>query len=406
MAPSCRAPASTPAWWQSQLHAYHWAIPGAQCLGCQPLHPRFRQQRCRLRAVVKLPATPARRTGTHRRRAAGQPAGVQLTQRTRPLRSLRPRLDRQLDLARSGVLQMHERTTHAYAQVEAQAGAPVADPRPDPRIGADHHGLHHQLEPGRRALFGYSALEAVGRNILFLYADEDGQRPDAFAEQGGRMMEVRRRKKSGEVFWASLSLSPLRDLDDKPVGLIAYLTDITERKLAEERLHHLAYYQELTGLPNRTPVRAPGRPGPDGRPAQRNARLRAVPRPEPLQADQRHPGPQVGDELLRQVAQRFRNALRDEDVVAHLRRRIRRRPVRHPPALRSHHGRAEAAGRAGHAVPHRRPRPARGRQRRHQRLPAGRPGRRNPAAHGRHRDGRAKEERETRTTASPSTAST
>ena len=66
------------------------------------------------------------------------------------------------------------------------------------------------------------------------------------------MMEVRRRKKSGEVFWASLSLSPLRDLDDSPIGLIAYLTDITERKLAEERLHHLAYYQELTGLPNRT----------------------------------------------------------------------------------------------------------------------------------------------------------
>jgi hypothetical protein len=33
------------------------------------------------------------------------------------------------------------------------AGAPVADPRPDPRIGADHrpHGLHHQLEQGRRA---------------------------------------------------------------------------------------------------------------------------------------------------------------------------------------------------------------------------------------------------------------
>jgi hypothetical protein len=27
-----------------------------------------------------------------------------------------------------------------------------------------------------------------------------------------------------------------------PIGLIAYLTDITERKMAEERIHHLAYY--------------------------------------------------------------------------------------------------------------------------------------------------------------------
>jgi diguanylate cyclase (GGDEF)-like protein len=132
------------------------------------------------------------------------------------------------------------------------------------------------------------------------------------------MMEVRRRKKSGEVFWASLSLSPLRDLDDKPVGLIAYLTDITERKLAEERLHHLAYYDELTGLPNRT------------------CSTRLV--DQALMVAQRNEahgcvlfidlnrfklingtlGRSVGDELLRQVAQRFRTVLRDEDVVAHL----------------------------------------------------------------------------------------
>jgi PleD family two-component response regulator len=65
-------------------------------------------------------------------------------------------------------------------------------------------------------------------------------------------MEVRRKKKNGEVFWASLSLSPLCDRDDRSIGLIAYLTDITERKMAEERLHHLAYYDALTSLPNRS----------------------------------------------------------------------------------------------------------------------------------------------------------
>jgi diguanylate cyclase (GGDEF)-like protein/PAS domain S-box-containing protein len=171
---------------------------------------------------------------------------------------------------------------------------------------------------GAEHLFGYTALEAVGRNILFLYADEEPDSHDVFAEQGGRMMEVRRRKKSGEVFWASLSLSPLCDLEDRPVGLIAYLTDITERKLAEERLHHLAYYQELTGLPNRTLF---------GRlvdqalmVAQRNESTACV-----LYLDLNRfklingtLGRKVGDELLRQVAERLRGALRDEDVVAHL----------------------------------------------------------------------------------------
>ena len=155
------------------------------------------------------------------------------------------------------LMQVHslaQRTTHAYAQVEAQLAhqSQILDQIHESVLTLDRMGYITSWNKGAERLFGYTALEAVGRNILFLYADEDQDFQDAFAEQGGRMMEVRRRKKSGEIFWASLSLSPLCDLEDRPTGLIAYLTDITERKLAEERLHHLAYYQELTGLPNRT----------------------------------------------------------------------------------------------------------------------------------------------------------
>ncbi|MFL6634662.1 MAG: putative bifunctional diguanylate cyclase/phosphodiesterase [Massilia sp.] len=221
------------------------------------------------------------------------------------------------------LMQVHslaQRTTHAYAQVEAQLAhqSQILDQIHESVLTLDRMGYITSWNKGAERLFGYTALEAVGRNILFLYADEEADSQDAFAEQGGRMMEVRRRKKSGEAFWASLSLSPLCDLEDRPVGLIAYLTDITERKLAEERLHHLAYYQELTGLPNRTLF---------GRlvdqalmVAQRNESTGCV-----LYLDLNRfklingtLGRKVGDDLLRQVAERLRNALRDEDVVAHL----------------------------------------------------------------------------------------
>ena len=221
------------------------------------------------------------------------------------------------------LLQMHglaQRTTHAYAQIEAQLAhqSQILDQIQESVLTMDRMGYITSWNKGAEQLFGYSALEAVGRNILFLYADEEPERFDAFAEEGGRMMEVRRRKKSGEVFWASLSLSPLRDLEDRAVGLIAYLTDITERKLAEERLHHLAYYQELTGLPNR---RLFARLVDQALTvAQRNDSAACV-----LYVDLNRfklingtLGIKVGDELLRQVAQRFREALRDEDVVAHL----------------------------------------------------------------------------------------
>ena len=221
------------------------------------------------------------------------------------------------------LLQVHSlarRATHAYAGIEAQLAhqSQILDQIHESVLTLDLTGYITSWNGGAERLFGYSALEAVGKSILFLYADEDEDMPDAFAEGGGRLMEVRRRKKSGEVFWASLSLSPLRDLDERPVGLIAYLTDITERKRAEERLHHLAYYNELTGLPNRTlfarlvdqALMV----------AQRNVATGCV-----LFIDLNRfklvndtLGRRVGDELLRQVAARFRATLREEDVVAHL----------------------------------------------------------------------------------------
>ncbi len=221
------------------------------------------------------------------------------------------------------LLQVHslaQRATHAYAGIEAQLAhqSQILDQIHESVLTLDLMGYITSWNGGAERLFGYSSLEAVGKSILFLYVDEDENLPDAFAEGGGRMMEVRRRKKSGDIFWASLSLTPLRDMEERPVGLIAYLTDITERKLAEERLHHLAYYNELTGLPNRTlfarlvdqALMV----------AQRNVATGCV-----LFIDLNRfklvndtLGRRIGDELLRQVAARFKATLREEDVVAHL----------------------------------------------------------------------------------------
>jgi diguanylate cyclase (GGDEF)-like protein/PAS domain S-box-containing protein len=221
------------------------------------------------------------------------------------------------------LLQVHglaQRTTHAYAQVEAQLAhqSQILDQIHESVITLDRTGYITSWNRGAEQLFGYTPVEAVGRHILFLYADEDEDFPCSYAEQGGRMMEVRRKKKSGEVFWASLSLSPLADMEERPVGMIAYLTDITERKQAEERLHHLAYYQDLTGLPNRTLF---GRLVDQGLlSVQRNEAAACV-----LYLDLNRfklvngtLGRGIGDALLRQAAQRFRACLRDEDVVAHL----------------------------------------------------------------------------------------
>lgn len=174
---------------------------------------------------------------------------------------------------------------------------------------------------GAEKLFGYSAKEALGQNILFLYDTDDiddGTNSGAFLAFGGREMEVRRKKKTGEVFWASLSLTTLFDSLSQPVGMIGYLSDITERKLAEERINHLAYYDVLTDLPNRTLFKKLV----DSALQQslRNDGTISVMfvdlnRFKPINDSLGH---QVGDALLKQIADRFRLALRDNDVIARL----------------------------------------------------------------------------------------
>ncbi|HEX5338818.1 MAG TPA: EAL domain-containing protein [Gallionella sp.] len=114
----------------------------------------------------------------------------------------------------------------------------ILDQIQDSVIAMDLSGYITGWNKGAELQFGYSAEEALGKNILFLYADEEEDLlfHEAFLENGSREMVVKRRKKSGEVFWASLSLSLSRDARGTPNAIIGYLVDITERLKAEEEL--------------------------------------------------------------------------------------------------------------------------------------------------------------------------
>jgi diguanylate cyclase (GGDEF)-like protein/PAS domain S-box-containing protein len=189
-------------------------------------------------------------------------------------------------------------------------------------ITMDQAGFITSWNQGAEELFGYTSIEAVGRNVLFLYESDDGedihQISDLFMQPGGREMEVRRKKKSGEVFWASLSLSIMRDAESNPVGLIGYLTDITERKNTEKLIHHLAYYDDLTKLPNRTmltrtidhALSASGKGGVYGA-----LLFIDLNRFKPINDTLGH---LIGDKILVEVARRLRKAMPEQDVVARL----------------------------------------------------------------------------------------
>ncbi|MBU9674821.1 diguanylate cyclase [Planococcus sp. CP5-4] len=63
--------------------------------------------------------------------------------------------------------------------------------------------------------------------------------------------QVRSLKKNGESFWVDATIIPLFDVEGRIYQMLSILFDITDRKEMEEQLHHMAYHDPLTNLPNR-----------------------------------------------------------------------------------------------------------------------------------------------------------
>lgn len=133
---------------------------------------------------------------------------------------------------RVDALAVSERETRRQSQILNQIHDSV--------ITMDLQGYITGWNAGAERLFGYAVEEILGRNILLLYADENEEADNffnVFLENGSREMTVRRRKKSGELFWASVSLSIAHDESGVPNGLIGYVVDISGEQAAEEKLH-------------------------------------------------------------------------------------------------------------------------------------------------------------------------
>ncbi|MBV9865687.1 MAG: EAL domain-containing protein [Abitibacteriaceae bacterium] len=104
-------------------------------------------------------------------------------------------------------------------------------------------------------LLGYEWAELQGRTPLdFLDAADHIEAETHFkrcAEGIAEQHDFGFRRKDGSTFWTILSSSPLFDNEGRFIGALGMLTDITQRKQAEQQLVYNALYDELTGLPNR-----------------------------------------------------------------------------------------------------------------------------------------------------------
>ena len=182
---------------------------------------------------------------------------------------------------------------------------------------------------GSEKTFGYSASEAIGKNISMLYRQEDMESlkeyMPALMETGVYNADLYLVKKSKDLVPISFSLSLLRDENGKPIGIVGINKDNTQRKNAEDALYeqknilsYQAHHDALTGLPNR--ILFSDRLEQGIKKAKRHQSGLAL---FFIDLDKfKHIndslGHSVGDKVLKAVAKRLEGIIRKEDTLARL----------------------------------------------------------------------------------------
>ena len=103
-------------------------------------------------------------------------------------------------------------------------------------------------------LFGWTAEEAVGKTMLELGAVEPAPYYEAFRcvlALGDWRGEMHKRCKNGGTIVVEARFTLVRDDAGNPQSILAIEADITQRKADERKIEMLAFFDPLTGLPNR-----------------------------------------------------------------------------------------------------------------------------------------------------------
>lgn len=177
------------------------------------------------------------------------------------------------------------------------------------------------VNPAFTRITGYSLAEVAGHtpNILNSGRQSEHFYRDmwaALSDHGKWQGEIWNRRHDGSVFPEWLSISVVSGADGKPGNYIGIFTDISERKDAEARIHHLANHDALTELPNR--ILLQDRLDQAILQNRREGTHTAV---LCLDLDRFKNindtlGHETGDKLLVQVARRCRDTLRESDTIA------------------------------------------------------------------------------------------
>ncbi|MFA6444117.1 MAG: EAL domain-containing protein, partial [Sterolibacterium sp.] len=170
---------------------------------------------------------------------------------------------------------------------------------------------------------GYSRQETIGQNPRMLHS---GKTPpetfvslwEALAQGQAWDGEFHNRRKDGSEYIEHAVITPIRQADGSITHYVAVKEDITARKAAEDKINTLAFYDPLTGLPNRRLLldRLQQALASSSR-SKRSGALLFIDL-DNFKTLNDTLGHDIGDLLLQQVGQRLATCVREGDSVARL----------------------------------------------------------------------------------------
>ena len=211
-------------------------------------------------------------------------------------------------------------TERKYAETQLRIAATAFESH-EGMFVADHTGVILRVNQAFTDITGYTSDEAVGKTPSLL---SSGHHDAAFyaamrasvEERGSWQGEIWNRRKNGEVFPEWLTITAVKDMQGVVTHYVSTLTDITTRKAAEDQIRNLAFYDPLTGLPNRRLLVDRLRYAVASRSRHhRNGALLFIDL-DNFKSINDTMGHDQGDVLLCQVTQRLKECVREGDTVA------------------------------------------------------------------------------------------
>ncbi|HET6231431.1 MAG TPA: EAL domain-containing protein [Longimicrobiaceae bacterium] len=184
----------------------------------------------------------------------------------------------------------------------------------------DTSGCIVYTNPAEARMHGYDAGELRGRHAR-IFAPAEHAKPIGLEAMGAVKSwsrETTNVRRDGTVFPVMLRSDVVTDAGGEPVGLVTCCEDITQRKEMERQLLHQAFYDTLTGLPNRGLFLNRLERSID-RARRGDARFAVLAVGlDGFKLVNDSLGHTAGDELLTAVGERLKGRVRAETMVAHL----------------------------------------------------------------------------------------